>query len=127
MRFAKWVFLAAGIYGFVVLTPLYFLESTVSATQGPVTHPEYYYGFVGCALAFQVLFLIISRDPARLRPAMLASVVEKATFPAAVWPLFLQHRAPLPVLVFSSMDLVWGVLFVIAFVRTGKAASFSPK
>jgi hypothetical protein len=120
MRFAKWVFLAAGVYGLIVLTPLYFLEATVSATQGPVTHPEYYYGFVGCALAFQVLFLIISRDPARLRPTMLAGIVEKATFPAAVWPLFLQHRAPTPVLVMSSIDLFWGVLFVVSWFRTGK-------
>jgi hypothetical protein len=96
----------------------------VSVTQGPVTHPEYYYGFVGCALAFQVLFLIISRDPARLRPAMLAAIVEKATFPAAVWPLFLQHRAPAPVVVMSSIDLFWGALFVISFLRTGEV---SPK
>jgi hypothetical protein len=120
MRFARWVFLAAGVYGFIVLTPLYFLEGAVSRTQGPVTHPEYYYGFVGCALAFQLLFLIISRDPARLRPVMLASIVEKVTFPAAVWPLFLQHRAPAPVTVFSSIDLLWGALFVAAYVRTGR-------
>jgi hypothetical protein len=122
MRFAKWVFLAAGIYGFIVLTPLYFLEGSVSASQGPVTHPEYYYGFVGCALAFQLLFLIIARDPARLRPAMLASIVEKVGFPAAVWPLFLQHRAPATVVVFSSIDLLWGVLFVASYLRTREAA-----
>jgi hypothetical protein len=123
MRFAKWVFLAAGVYGLIVLTPLYFLEGTVSATQGPVTHPEYYYGFVGCALAFQLLFLIISRDPMRLRPAMLAAVVEKATFPAAVWPLFLQHRAPAAVTAFASIDLFWGVLFVVSYLGTAKASS----
>lgn len=121
MRFAKWVFLAAGVYGFVVLTPLYFLEGTVAARQGPVNHPEYYYGFIGCALAFQLLFLIISRDPVRLRPAMLAAIVEKASFPAAVWPLFLQHRAPAPVVAMSSIDLVWGVLFVASYFRTAKA------
>jgi hypothetical protein len=122
MGFARWVFLAAGVYGFVVLTPLYVLESAVSSSQGPVTHPEYYYGFVGCALAFQLLFLIIARDPARLRPAMLAAIVEKAGFPAAVWPLFLQHRAPATVAVFSSIDLLWGALFVISYFRTARAA-----
>ena len=118
MRFAKWVFLAAGIYGFAVLAPLYFLEGAVSASYGPVTHPEYYYGFVGCALAFQLLFLIIARDPVRLRPAMLAAIVEKASFPAVVWPLFLQHRAPAPVAVLSSIDLIWGALFIASYLRT---------
>jgi hypothetical protein len=118
MRFAKWVFLAAGVYGFVVLTPLYFLEGAVSASQGPVTHPEYYYGFVGCALAFQLLFLIIARDPVRLRPAMLAAMVEKVGFPAAVWPLFLQYRAPAAVSAFASIDLLWGVLFFASYLRT---------
>jgi hypothetical protein len=125
MRFARWVFLAAGVYGFIVLTPLYALEGAVSATQGPVTHPEYYYGFVGCALAFQLLFLVIARDPARLRPAMLAGIVEKAGFPAAVWPLFLQHRAPAAVTAFASIDLIWGVLFVISYVRTAGTAAQS--
>jgi hypothetical protein len=121
MQFAKWVFLAAGIYGFVVLTPLYVLEPAISAQQGPVTHPEYFFGFVGCALAFQLLFLIIARDPVRLRPAMLAAIVEKVTFPAAVWPLFLQGRAPAAVTAFSTIDLFWGALFAISWMRTRPA------
>jgi hypothetical protein len=123
MSFARWVFRLAAIYGFIVLTPLYGLEGAISARQGPVTHPEYFYGFIGCALAFQLLFLIISRDPARLRPAMLAGIVEKLSFPAAVWPLFLQGRAPAPVAVMSGVDLVWGLLFLIAWRRTRAAAA----
>jgi hypothetical protein len=123
MRFAKWVFLAAGIYGFVVLTPLYFLEGQIAVQQGPVTHPEYFYGFVGCALAFQLLFLLVARDPAGLRPAMLAAIVEKVGFPAAVWPLYLQGRTPAPVAIFSSIDLVWGLLFLVAWRRTRAAAA----
>jgi hypothetical protein len=118
MRFARWVFTAAGIYGLIVITPLYFLEGAVARTAGPVTHPEYYYGFVGTALAFQVLFLIIGHDPVRLRAAIPACLVEKFTFPAAVWPLYLTHRAPLTVLIFSNIDLMWFVLFAVAWFRT---------
>lgn len=121
MNFAKWTFRIAAIYGFIVLTPLYFLEPTITAQQGPVTHPEYYYGFTGCALAFQLLFLLISRDPIRLRPAMLACMVEKISFPVVVWPLYLQGRAPLPVAILSSIDLMWLTLFAVSWVRTREA------
>jgi hypothetical protein len=122
VRFASWTFTLAGLYGLIVITPLYFLEGAVARGSGPVTHPEYYYGFAGAALAFQVLFLIIGRDPVRLRPAILACLVEKFTFPAAVWPLYLAHRAPLTVAIFSTIDLIWGVLFTIAWFRTRSEA-----
>ena len=57
MRFARWVFLISGIYGVLVLAPQYFLEQRLSRDYPPaLTHPELYYGFIGTALAFQVLF-----------------------------------------------------------------------
>ena len=37
-------------------------------------------GFIGVAVAWQFVFLLISRDPVRYRPIMLAAVVEKASF-----------------------------------------------
>ena len=123
MSFAKWVFRLAGIYGFVVLTPLLFLEPALAARTGPVTYPEYYYGFTGAALVFQALFLLISTDVARFRPAMLVSVAEKAAFPAAVWPLALQGRTQGSVVVFASVDAVLGLLFLIAWLRTRRKAA----
>jgi hypothetical protein len=54
MRFARLIFTAAGIYGIVVLTPLYFLEGWLGRNAPPpITHPEFYYAFVGVALAWQ--------------------------------------------------------------------------
>jgi hypothetical protein len=35
-----------------------------------ITHSEFYYGFVGFAMTWQVAFLIIRRDPKRYRPLM---------------------------------------------------------
>ncbi|MGH7494644.1 MAG: hypothetical protein ACREOO_19905 [bacterium] len=68
MKFAKWVFRIAGIYGLIVLTPMYFTEGQISRDFPPApTHPEYYYGFIGVALAWQVLFLLLSKDPLRYR------------------------------------------------------------
>jgi len=58
MKFAKVVFLVAGIYGLIVLLPLYFMEAQTGRDYPPpITHPEYYYGFIGVAVAWQLVFL----------------------------------------------------------------------
>lgn len=118
MTFAKWVFTLAGIYGIAVMAPMYFLEPAMNVAGTPLSHPESYYGFVGATLAFQVVFLMIGRDPARFRPIMLAGVVEKFSFPAAVWPLYFMGRTPGLVTIFATIDLVLGVLFLVSWRRT---------
>ena len=119
MRFAKIVFLIAGIYGLLVLTPLYFLEDTIGQQTPPaITHPEYFYGFAGVGLAWQVLFLLLSRDPARYRVMILPSVLEKVSYGIALAVLFLQHRIPQRVLAVGSGDWIFAVLFVTAYVKT---------
>ena len=119
MKFAKWTFLVAGVYGLLALVPQYFLESRTGIDfPPPITHPEYYYGFIGVAVAWQIAFLIISRDPKRYRPLMIAAVVEKYTYVVAVLVLFGQGRVGVAVLVTALIDLVLGTLFVIAFKKT---------
>lgn len=52
MKFARMVFAIAAIYGFATLVPGYFLEVQIGlADPPPITHPEYFYGFLGVALA----------------------------------------------------------------------------
>lgn len=120
MRFAKWTYLIAGLYGLLVLVPQYFLESTNSINYPPaITHPEYYYGFIGVAVAWQVAFLIISRDPKRYRPLMIAAMIEKFTYVIAVFVLYGQDRVAAPVLATALIDLLLGTLFAIAFKKTG--------
>jgi len=48
---------------------------------------EYFYGFVGVGLAWQITFLIIARDPARFRPIMIGGILEKVLFglPGTSW------------------------------------------
>jgi hypothetical protein len=119
MRFSRWLFLIAGVYGLLVLTPLYFLEQKIGADTPPaITHPEYFYGFVGIALAWQVAFLIIGLDPLRHRPLMIPAILEKVTFGFAAIVLFLNDRISLPVFVAGCSDLVWAVLFALAFFVT---------
>lgn len=119
MLFGRWVFAIAGIYGLIVLTPQYFMESQIGRDYPPaITHPEFFYGFNGVALAWQVAFLVISRDPARFRPLMLPAVLEKASFGIAGWILFAQQRIPALIVGFASLDLVLGTLFIAAYFLT---------
>jgi hypothetical protein len=119
MTFARRVFRFAGIYGLVVLLPQYFLESRIGQdTPPPITHPEFFYGFLGVAIAWQAAFLIIAHDPLRYRPLMLAGVVEKFSFPAAVAVLFAHGRVAAAVAVFAGIDFVLGVLFLAAWYFT---------
>jgi hypothetical protein len=119
MRFAKRVFFAAAIYGVLVLTPQYFMESRVGRDFPPaVTHPEFYYGFIGVALAWQLLFFIIARDPVRYRAAMGPAIFEKLSFGIAGIALYAQGR--LAGLVFGGalLDIAFAILFFIAYRRT---------
>ena len=113
MRFCRWLFWMAGAYGLLLLAPQYFLESQIDP---PLAHPEYFYGFVGVAVAWQAAFLIIGCDPARYRLLMVPSVLEKFSFGAAAVWLLLLERAPAIVAAFGAVDLALGVLFAIAFV-----------
>lgn len=119
MKFARRVFLIAGIYGLAALLPGYFLEEQVGRDYPPpITHPEYYYGFIGVAVAWQVVFLIVSRDPIRYRPMMIPAILEKATFGIAVVILFAQHRVATLTLGLALIDATLGVLFVLAYIKT---------
>jgi hypothetical protein len=123
MKFARYAFLIAGIYGLIVLAPQYFLEAKNGQDFPPaITHPEYYYGFVGVALAWQIVFLMISQNPARYRPLMLvAAVFEKFPFGVAAIVLFLQNRLHAAMLGAGILDMILGVLFVAAFLKTKEA------
>ncbi len=114
--FARRVFLVAGIYGLIVLLPLYFVRPPALA------RPEDYFGFIGTAVAWQLCFLLISRDPLRLRPIMLPAIVEKLVFSIPVLILVSQHRMVPTAAIFAVIDLMLGALFLISWRRTAGEA-----
>ncbi len=119
MKFAKIVFWIAGIWGVLVLTPLYFMFDVIGRQDPPpITHPAFYYGFVGTALAWQVAFMVVATDPVRFRFIMIPSMLEKFSYSAALAALYLQGRLHAADLVFGGVDLLLGMLFVVAFVKT---------
>ncbi len=120
-RFAERVFRLAAIYGILVLLPQYFMEEWIGRDfPPPITHPEHFYGFIGVALAWQVVFLIIARDPVRYRPIMLAAILEKLAFGGAALALFLAQRLAPSVLAAGVVDLVLAGLFLAAYRKTGE-------
>jgi hypothetical protein len=127
MTFAKWVYRLAGIYGVLVVPPLYFLERRIGVqTPPPITHPEYFYGFVGVALAWQIAFLIISTDPARYRPLMPAAMIEKFSFAIAGLVLFAGGRVAGGTLAFACLDLLLGLLFIAAWAGSRPVPAAEP-
>jgi len=123
MKFARVIFGLAGVYGLGVVLPMYFERARFERVAPPVvTHLELYYGFVGVTLAWQVAFLIIAARPVRYRLIMIPSILEKFSYGIAVLVLGFQNRVAPVATAFGTVDLVLGVLFVVAYLRTASGA-----
>src|SRR5687768_13121581 len=118
MKFARYTFLIAGIYGLLVLVPQYFLESQIGADNPPaITHPEYFYGFIGVAVAFQLVFILIGTDPVKYRAMIIPSIVEKFSFAIAVVLLLWAGRVSGQILIGAAIDAVLGILFILSLIK----------
>ncbi|MEO5867731.1 MAG: hypothetical protein ABIS14_00095 [Sphingomonas sp.] len=115
VRTARRIFTFAAIYGAIVLLPVYFSEPMLARAGRAETHPEFLYGFVGAALAFQLVYAVIGRDPERFRPLMPVAVIAKLTFfvPCAI--LFGQARLGAATFGFACGDLLLAILFAAAW------------
>jgi hypothetical protein len=69
-----------------------------------------------------VVFLLIARQPAHYRPLMLVSVLEKLAWGVPAIVLFQQQRVSGMTLGFGGIDLLFGALFVVAFLLTPRGA-----
>ena len=119
MKSTKYIFIIAGVYGLIVLLPMYFSETRFNADFPPaITHPEYFYGFIGVALAWQILFFLIAINPLRYKLMMIPAMLEKFSYGIAVIILFIQHRTPIMILSSAIIDLLFGILFIYAFFKT---------
>jgi hypothetical protein len=120
MRFARVVFTVAGIWGILIMTPLYFaLDAVNRAYPPPITHPDLYYGFIDVTLAWQIAFLVIARNPVRYRTIMLAGILEKTLYVTTMVALCVHGQLqPGQAAVVIVPDGTLGVLFIAAFFRT---------
>jgi hypothetical protein len=119
VKLARIVFIAAGIWGIVVLPPLYFLHDiTGRPYRPPVDYPHFFYGFISVALAWQIAFLVVGSNPARFRPLMVPGMIEKFGHVAGVVVLYTQSRIAAADALAAVPDFLLGFLFVVAFATT---------
>jgi hypothetical protein len=127
LKFAKVVFAIAGIWGVSITLPLYFLYDYIGRQTPPaITHPEFYYGFVGVTLTWQFIFLLIGTNPARYRAIIIPAILEKFSYVLANLALWTNHRMSASQALPSISDLVLGILFITAFVKTRFVPERSP-
>jgi hypothetical protein len=126
MRFARYVFAAAGVWGVLIVTPLFWMAGTIGRQYPPaITHPDFYYGFLVVTLAWQAAFLIVATDPVRYRPIMAAAMVEKFGYVLAMTLLWSRGAIAAGQFAVAVPDFVLGVLFVAAFIASGRSRATS--
>ena len=115
-KFANRIYFWAAVYGIPVLALSYFQ---------PVPDPWHlpYLGFVGTALVFQGVFLVIARDPRRFAPLMPVTVFEKLCFGVPALAFFARGQADGATAVFGAIDLLLGALFLAAWRRMARTAT----
>jgi hypothetical protein len=126
MKFARAVFLFAGVWGITVVTPLFFLVDVTGRRYSPPSqYPQFFYGFLAVTLAWQIGFLVIGSDPQRFRPLMIPGIVEKMGYVSTLLTLYSQGH--LSAADFSPFvpDFTIGLFFIAAFVTTRTAAGRS--
>jgi hypothetical protein len=121
MKLARWVFTGAGVYGIIVLMPQLFLERRIgSDSPPPITHVEYFYGFLCVTIAWQVAFLVIGRDPLRFRALMPVAVLEKLPYAITMYAMVAQGRVRAAVAPFATIDVLLGLLFAVSYWQTSR-------
>jgi hypothetical protein len=124
MKFARIVFTTAGVWGILILTPLYFMYDSIGRQYPPpITHPDFYYGFLAITVAWQVGFLMIGREPVRLRAMMIPAILEKFLYVITLAVLYTQGRAAMGQVLPGVPDVILGCLFVAARIKTAEAAA----
>jgi len=118
VKFARIVYGLAAAYGFISLLPLYFLLEKVGRdAPPPITHPEFYYGFLGVTFLWQLVFVMIAKQPVQYRSLIPITVLEKLVYTVPVILLFFAGRVHASIMRSSLVDPVFGVLFIIAYFR----------
>jgi hypothetical protein len=119
MRFARYTFIGAGIWGIGVLTPIYWLVDISGRRYSPpADYPHFFYGFLSVAMAWQIAFLIIGSNPARMRPLMVPAIIEKLGYVGTLAILYFSSRITGTDAQAAVPDFLLGLLFIVSFVKT---------
>jgi hypothetical protein len=101
---------------------LYFLVEKIGRdAPPPVTHAEFYYGFLGVTLLWQLVFVFIAKDPLRYRSLMPIAILEKFVYTVPVIVLYMAGKVHANILGPSLVDPIFGALFIVAYLRLSAA------
>jgi len=124
----RWIFYVAAAWGVVTIVPLFFLEQAINRNDPPaITHPLFFYGFAGVALAWQLLFFVIARQPSRLRPVIPFAILEKLAFAISAIVLYNRGGVQKSDLWLGLLDLLWAALFLLCWLQLGKHSGLSAR
>jgi hypothetical protein len=119
MRLARIIFIGAGIWGIAVLTPLYWLvDISGRHYAAPNDYPQFFYGFIAVAIAWQIAFLIIGSNPARFRLLMIPAAIEKLGYVSTLILMYGRSRVSAIDVQPAIPDGLIGLLFIVAFWAT---------
>ena len=112
-KLASQIYFWAAVYGFVVLGLAYFQ---------PVPDPWHltHLGFVGTAMVFQGVFLVIARDTQRFAPLMPVTFFEKLCFGVPAIAFAARGQVPPVSALFGAIDLLLMALFVLAWWKVSR-------
>jgi hypothetical protein len=103
----------------VIITPMFFMGAKMERDLPPaINHLEYFYGFLGVTLAWQLVFLVLARDPLSYRAVMIPAIVEKVSYGIVFLTLHFQPRLPAKVLQIGWVDWLFAALFFAAYIAT---------
>ena len=124
MGFARFAYLAAGLWGVIVIS-LGYVSYLAGAdpTLTALARPEIVHGFFLVTLPWQLLFLLISRNPAAYVAVMPLTVLEKLPFAAVTLSMFARGQVTPMMGFFGALDGVFGVMFCIAYWLSRRAAA----
>jgi hypothetical protein len=125
MKLARWVFLIAGILDLLPVVPLAY----AAISNGEAILPDvasmglFFYVSVFQYVCWQMLYIVLARDPVRYRPMMIPAFLVEVTAPFnPAWLFLYGFRFWIPIAV---VDLVLAILFVVAFWLTGRDPNWS--
>jgi hypothetical protein len=108
MKFARIVFIVAGVLGLLAMVPMYRAEGSFR-----------YYGSLGGLVAWQFAFFVIASAPRRFRIMMIPAMMEKFLWVGTLVLMYFRgYLTPAQVLGGTIPHAILGALFIIAFFVT---------
>jgi hypothetical protein len=125
MKLARCVFLTAGILGLLPVVPLAYAAMVNEQIMLPDVGSAslFFYGFVFQYVCWQILYIVLARDPVRYRPMMILAFLAQVIAPLyPAWLYLYGFRLWISIVV---VDLVLAMLFLVAFWLTGRKPNWS--